>query len=128
MRYSNIINELFERFPNLLKSEEHYPESLELPYYVFGYPMLVKEVVKLLKNGDNTSLLSEYFDFIEEMLNCEDRYVVELATVGFVEDLTNDDEIAELAQPFFGSQTQNAYENVKEFWSGAWHPFGKKEG
>ena len=117
MKYFNINNELFERFPYLLKKGEHNPEDLELAYYVFGNELLAREVRELLINDRSSPLLQKYFSFIEEMLSSNDKLVVELAIIGFIESLTNDGEIEALAQLYMGEKAKKAYDDLERFWN-----------
>ena len=116
MKYFNINNELFERFPHLLKKEGHSPEELELAYYVFGNALLASEVRELLMNDWSNPILEKYFSFIEEMLNSDDKLVVELAIIGFIESLTNYGELDALIEPYMGEKSKKAYDDLELFW------------
>lgn len=119
-----VLQALIDAHPPFKKRFEEDKDS----YYSDGDVLLyavasdiADEVVDLSKRNDGPALKS-IFNFIETLLEKGDDYVKELATVGFLEDIQNHAEWAEMDRtkliPYLGINSQKAWDDLDNFWSG----------
>ena len=104
------VKEFFEKmqefFPStkksFLESVEEYGEVLET---VVIEDIFMPEVLALLVKNEDFELLSNMFNYFEEIINKDDSHLINIFSVTVLEILGNDKAILEVAKRYMGEKT-----------------------
>lgn len=93
MEYDKLIKSLLKTFPELRKEYDENKDYLEnLPHLVYE-DIFVPYIKEMLKKDKETENINKIFQFIENMINCTDEKVQEVAVVSVLEPLVAEREI-----------------------------------
>jgi len=106
MKFDNMINELFVRFPmlrNEYESEGDYIKDLQHPCYAIVFVPFIRKVVF----ANDEDMIQSICNFMECMANSddEDELVSELLAVSVLESILSEREIISSLKPYFGAKT-----------------------
>jgi hypothetical protein len=109
-RYDDAIAILVKRFTEMKCVFEINKDDYEDLPYVFYESEFVKFIVNSA-NANNKEMLSEVFEFVEDMLKNGDEKVVNLLEVAVVESIFFDNNIIDkkAIESYFGSLTMKSY-------------------
>lgn len=110
----DIMNNLIENF--FKKMQEFFPTTKEkYAEHIRKYDerldvcvvedIFMPELIKLLNENKDTTLLKRIFEYFEEVANCEDVELINLVSVTVLEILGNDKEILNKAKLYMGEET-----------------------
>ncbi len=113
--YEDAIKILVNRFSEMKEIYESEKEEYEDLPYLFYESVFVQYIVKNA-NSNNKAILSEVFDFIEDMLKNGDEKTTNLIEVAVVESIYFDDDILDKKSivSYFGNLTLKSYEVCSE--------------
>lgn len=104
MNYSNILEQLLFKFPELKKDMDDNDYLQDLPHCFFDI-ILVGYIISACKNGDK-NLLVRAGEFFEQMALCDDENVRELLNVSLLEPLVLEKEnVIPILKNYFGKET-----------------------
>ena len=104
MNYSNILEQLLLKFPELKSDMDDNGHSQNLPHCFFDI-VLVTHIISACKNGDKKFLIKAG-DFFEQMAVCADEKVRELLSVSILEPLVLEKEnVIPILKTCFGKET-----------------------
>jgi hypothetical protein len=116
MKYEDMIEVLLQRIPEIrevLVAEERLSE--DLPYVVFG--SLARYILGLLANRPlSDPLIQRSFQLLNDMGNSDDREVVDLATAGVYEVLTDEPAGIRAARELLYGRAIDHFEDVIRLW------------
>lgn len=67
--------------------------------------LFMPEIIKLLEKNENVNLLSDIFNYFEEVSNCDDEYLLNIFSITALEVLGNDRQLLKIAQKYMGPKT-----------------------
>jgi len=120
--FKTINSILAEKFPELseaIKKEENFWKHEEVPPYCLYGPVVEPFIAKLLTEETNTSLIKRFFDFFEEMANCDDIEVRNLVTVSVLESLWGNFTLLSIAHKYMHPQTRKLCDGLQVYF----HPY-----
>lgn len=85
-----------------LKSIKEYKEILPI---IIIEDIFIPEIINLLKNDKNISLLENIFNYFEKVSNSNDSYLKNIFEITILESLGNDKEILNKARKYMGPVT-----------------------
>jgi hypothetical protein len=118
MTYQEINSILAERFPELsvaIKNEESFWKYEDVPSYCLYGSVVEPFIAKLLTEETNIPLIKRFFDFFEEMSNCNDEEVKNLVQVSILESLWGNSEILNTAHKYMHPQTRMLCDELRKW-------------
>jgi len=106
MKYYNIINELFSKFPMLksvCESEEDYDCIENLPHLVYPIVFVPFIIQTVLENDEN--MIKSICEFLECMETSDDKKMPELLAVSVLETMLGERKIIALLKPYMKEKT-----------------------
>jgi hypothetical protein len=67
--------------------------------------VFMPEIINLICENKNNNLLVSIFEYFEEVSKCDDKYLLNIFSVGALEVLGNDKDILRAAQSYMGEKT-----------------------
>ena len=92
-----------------LKSIKEYKEILPI---IIIEDIFIPEIINLLKNDKNISLLENIFNYFEKVSNSNDSYLKNIFEITILESLGNDKEILNKARKYMGPVTSQLQLNA----------------
>lgn len=87
------------------KYEEYLEKYGELLETVVIEDVFMPEIIKLLRENENTKLIERIFKYFEEVSNCEDEHLINIFSITVLEILGNDKTVLKTAQNYMGDKT-----------------------
>lgn len=102
--------QFFVKMLELLPSTNSKYESMKKKYGTILETVVIEdifmpEIIVLLSNNDNIELLSDIFNYFEEVSNCEDEHLLNVFSTTALEVLGNDRQLLKVAQEYMGPKT-----------------------
>lgn len=122
MEYGDIIRVLLNEFPEL---QQRYDED---KFYLENLPHLVFEIIfvpyikDILSNANRKDKINKAFELIENMINCTDEKVQEVAIVSVLEPLVSEREIVSMIKINGGVKTAALLSKMEDYFG--WWPNG----
>ena len=103
---SKNVREFFEKMQEFFPSTKNaYIESVEVLETVVIEDIFMPELLTLLAKNEDAELLSNMFNYFEEIINKNDSYLINIFSVTVLEILGNDKAILKVAKQYMGEKT-----------------------
>jgi len=117
LKYKDIVKALLETISAFKKSDEYDSENEEITYLLFSdFARFLTSKIERAKNPEQDEDIAKSFSFLENMLNADDKEVVNLAEVEILEQLAQSSKATEFTKRVLSEKARINFERIISYW------------